>query len=403
MGPDANEPNDYQATATFLGSGSTLQIQNASDLPQQHRVPRRPRPTRTTTGSWRRRPARSTSRSTSSSIPRALLPAGGQLESAGPRRRRETSIASAAGHVRGPGRDGQRPRADPGRGRAELLPARLRRPPADRWSTATTPRSSTRRRPCPTTSSLSRSVLTATVTSGGSGYTSAPTVTFTGGGGTGAGRRLRNISQRPGDVASPSPTARATPRAPDRHHHRRRRHQGPPPPRQSPTRATCRPDAANDDSGRSQFDNVTNINTPTIYIRLADGVLLNDLPGNGTTNNPPAGVIPIPYSTVGNHARFPRGHFRRHQYADPRGLRHARWCRRFPGLYQYTFTTALADGVHNIVAEVQMVDPATPTETGFGAQSTALQITVDTVPPPVCLRHAGRRQRRDSPPAATAG
>ena len=33
---------------------------------------------------------------------------------------------------------------------------------------------------------LSRSVLAATVTSGGAGYTSVPTVTITGGGGTGA-------------------------------------------------------------------------------------------------------------------------------------------------------------------------------------------------------------------------
>ena len=28
--------------------------------------------------------------------------------------------------------------------------------------------------------------------------------------------------------------------------------------------------APNDDSGRSQFDNVTNVNKPTIYIRLDD-------------------------------------------------------------------------------------------------------------------------------------
>ena len=32
-----------------------------------------------------------------------------------------------------------------------------------------------------------------------------------------------------------------------------------------------------------------------------------------------------------------------------------------------------------------MVDPATPTETGFGTQSAALQLTVDTVPPPVAF------------------
>ena len=111
-------------------------------------------------------------------------------------------------------------------------------------------------------------------------------------------------------------------------------------------------------------------------------MLLNDLPGNGTTNSPPAGVIPIPYSPSestagfrvaifdGNNSQTPVG------YATPVGSG-------FPGLYQYTFTTPLADGLHNITAAVQMIDPATPTETGFGGLSTALAITVDTVPPPV--------------------
>ena len=33
MGPDLNEPNEYQANATFLGSGSTLQVQNATIFP----------------------------------------------------------------------------------------------------------------------------------------------------------------------------------------------------------------------------------------------------------------------------------------------------------------------------------------------------------------------------------
>ena len=110
--------------------------------------------------------------------------------------------------------------------------------------------------------------------------------------------------------------------------------------------------------------------------------MLNDLPGNGTTDNPPAGVIPIPYSSNettagfrvaifdGNNSQTPVG------YATPVGSG-------FPGLYQYTFTTALADGLHNITAAVQMIDPATPTETGFGGPSTSLAITVDTVPPPV--------------------
>ncbi len=137
-----------------------------------------------------------------------------------------------------------------------------------------------------------------------------------------------------------------------------------------------------DDTGRSQFDNVTNINTPTIYVRVADGILLNDLPGNGTSDNPPVGEIPIPFSNTsqtttgynvaifdGNNTQTPVGY--------------ATQVAGFPGLYTYTFTTPLADGIHNIVAAVQMVDPQNPHETGFGADSTSLAITVDTVPPPV--------------------
>src|SRR5262249_27983308 len=62
--------------------------------------------------------------------------------------------------------------------------------------------------------------------------------------------------------------------------------------------------APSSDSGRSQFDNVTNVNLPTIFLRLDDGSLLNDLPGNGTSALPPAGVISIPYSSAGTTAGF---------------------------------------------------------------------------------------------------
>src|SRR6202012_3427887 len=63
----------------------------------------------------------------------------------------------------------------------------------------------------------------------------------------------------------------------------------------SPDTGDLPTNAPDDDSGRSQFDNVTNDNTPRIYLRLSDGIFLNDLPGNGTTDNPPVGVIPIPF------------------------------------------------------------------------------------------------------------
>ena len=209
-------------------------------------------------------------------------------------------IASRPGHVRGPGHDGQCPRADPGRGRAELLPPRLRRP-ARRANVVngynatiidTAP-------PVPYDLELSRSVLAVTIATGGSGYTSTPTVTFTGGGATTQATGVAIISggivtgvsityNGIGYTSTPTVTftggggtaATATASLTDT---------GDLPP------GSRRPD---DDSGRSQFDNVTNVNKPTIYIRLADGVLLNDLPGNGTTNSPPAGVIPIPYSSA---------------------------------------------------------------------------------------------------------
>ena len=60
------------------------------------------------------------------------------------------------------------------------------------------------------------------------------------------------------------------------------------------------PSPANSDTGRSQFDNVTRDNTPTLVFRLDDGILLNDVQGNSPAgNNPPNGVvIPIPFQAV---------------------------------------------------------------------------------------------------------
>src|SRR4029079_14897833 len=57
------------------------------------------------------------------------------------------------------------------------------------------------------------------------------------------------------------------------------------------------PYALNSDTGRSQFDNVTFDNTPTILLGLADDILLNDLHGGGTAGNSPPDnqVIPIPF------------------------------------------------------------------------------------------------------------
>jgi FG-GAP-like repeat/Bacterial Ig-like domain len=146
------------------------------------------------------------------------------------------------------------------------------------------------------------------------------------------------------------------------------------------------PNAAADDTGRSQFDNVTDINTPTIYIRLNDGNLLNDLPGNGTPSTGlPFPAVPIPFQTTVTPG-YRVAIFDGSDSQNPVGF--ATQVAGFPGLYQFTFTTPLADGVHNINAAVQMIDPtnvATGGElTGLGTVSTtALQLTIDTVPPPV--------------------
>lgn len=148
------------------------------------------------------------------------------------------------------------------------------------------------------------------------------------------------------------------------------------------------PNAINSDSGRSQFDNTTFSNLPTIYIRLNDGILLNDLQGNGTAfpNNPPAGVIPIPFSPNANTAGFRVAIFDGNDSQNPVPIGFATPVNpvTFPGLYQFTFTTPLADGLHHINAAVQMVDPQTVKQTGFGAFSLhSLDITVDTAVPPV--------------------
>ncbi|MCR4410891.1 MAG: DUF4394 domain-containing protein, partial [Thermoguttaceae bacterium] len=154
------------------------------------------------------------------------------------------------------------------------------------------------------------------------------------------------------------------------------------------------------DSGRSQFDDVTRDNTPTILLRLDDAILLNDLPGNaaGVPGAPPPDeVIPIPFnpSTAASPVDLAPG-FRVAVYDEtdthnPVFLGFAQPVANLNGVYSFTFATPLVDGSHFISARVQMIDPAdndlsqvtvTPA-TGFGPRSQSLEIVVDTVPPPV--------------------
>jgi hypothetical protein len=141
--------------------------------------------------------------------------------------------------------------------------------------------------------------------------------------------------------------------------------------------------APGDDTGRSQLDDVTNNNKPRIYLRLADGVFLNDLPGNGTTDAPPVGVIPIPFSPNAATPGFRVAIFDGDNTQTPVGF--ASQVAGFPGLYSFDFPAALADGVHHLTAEVQMVDPAAPNETGFGGASLSLNLTIDTAVPPIAF------------------
>ncbi len=145
--------------------------------------------------------------------------------------------------------------------------------------------------------------------------------------------------------------------------------------------------AANSDTGRSQFDNVTRDNTPTLVFRLDDAIFLNDLPGNNAAGSPPDEVIPIPFQAAAGTAGYRVAIFDEGSSPAPgtqtgtapqTPLGFATFVS--PGVYQFT-TPVLNDGSHFLTARVQMVDPAVAQQTGFGDRSAALEIVVDTVVP----------------------
>ncbi|WP_237607275.1 CHRD domain-containing protein [Roseimaritima sediminicola] len=159
------------------------------------------------------------------------------------------------------------------------------------------------------------------------------------------------------------------------------------------------------DSGRSQFDNVTQDNTPTILLRLDDALLLNDLPGNaaGTPGAaPPDEVISIPHiaSTAASPVGLPAGYrvaiYDETDTHNPVLLGFAQPIAGLNGVYSFTFTTPLAEGSHFISSRVQMIDPAdndadngtTTPATGFGPRSVSMEIIVDTATPPVSFGDA---------------
>lgn len=152
------------------------------------------------------------------------------------------------------------------------------------------------------------------------------------------------------------------------------------------------------DTGRSQFDNVTYDDTPTLFLRLDDELFLHDLPGNPTDDTPPDEVIPIPFregpgqptqagyaiaifdegatEQAGNPVQMPLG------FATATAQE---------GVYQFTVPAALAlsEGSHFLSARVQMIDPADPARSGFGLRSATLEVVVDVSPPAVSLGQPG--------------
>ncbi len=163
------------------------------------------------------------------------------------------------------------------------------------------------------------------------------------------------------------------------------------------------PPPANSDTGRSQFDNITRDNTPTLVFRLDDAIFLNDLPGNNAAGAPPDEVIRIPFQAAAGTAGYriaifdegnsplpgnqtgtapqtPIGFATLVGDTNNNGVQDLGETVQF-GVYQFT-TPVLTDGTHFLSARVQMVDPATPQQTGFGGRSVALEIVVDTVIPP---------------------
>ncbi|MBI1916750.1 MAG: hypothetical protein HYS12_18750, partial [Planctomycetes bacterium] len=149
------------------------------------------------------------------------------------------------------------------------------------------------------------------------------------------------------------------------------------------------------DTGRSQLDNILRDNTPTIFLRLDDAIFLNDLPGNNANDSPPDEVIPIPFqagptqpSTAGYAiAVFDEGSTPPQTGTPPQtplGFAVLPVGVATPnGVYTFTVPTALSDGSHFLSARVQMLDPATPQQRGFGGRSVSLEVVVDTVAPPV--------------------
>ncbi|SMP75586.1 Dockerin type I repeat-containing protein [Neorhodopirellula lusitana] len=138
------------------------------------------------------------------------------------------------------------------------------------------------------------------------------------------------------------------------------------------------------DTGRNNTDNVTADNTPTIYFRLDDSILLDDV-ANPVDDTP----IPIPFQAVPNAAGYAIAVFDEGQtpgtgpgtVASQTPLGYATQVAGVPGLYEFT-SPVISDGSHFLTARVEIIDPSNPLARSFGPRSESLEIIVDTVAPP---------------------
>jgi hypothetical protein len=124
---------------------------------------------------------------------------------------------------------------------------------------------------------------------------------------------------------------------------------------------------ASSDTGRSNTDNETSDDTPSILIR-ADTV---DSASMGIDLLDPAEVAAGEdgYAV----AAFANGVFAGYA-SEQAGTSGTAWVFTFP---------PLPDGTHSLTAKVRVFDGAAPQANGFGGESAALTVTIDTVAPPV--------------------
>lgn len=164
------------------------------------------------------------------------------------------------------------------------------------------------------------------------------------------------------------------------------------------------------DTGRSQLDNITFDNDPTILIRVPDVVLglvpgtafLDDVPANGAAPGNPFDeqiLIPFVSGDIAVNALTPG--FRVAVFVTENGTdntapRLAGYAQletvARPGVFTFTFAPDFLapDGSYFISARVEMIDPTsggidTGLNQGFGALAQSLEVNVDTIAPPVAF------------------